>query len=372
MSSVIGTHIVSNPGGPVVHVPPNGNPSVSDYSPILNIFEFGYPGSQSGTFANGVITQSTALQVTGLGVVDDGPAINAAIAAIGTSGFTLYFPNGVYKITTAIVNTNGVQIEVAPAAQFTGTNAISMGVASGGTVTGNNIPNFARAVMTTVHTSTTYTGTTTNTLTFGTNATISTQDGVSTLAVGDCVLLQGGTLGSCAITACDTGPWIINAAGAAGAKVVLTRPLWWQTGSIIPILYQIAIGPEGTLFGGTKWTSWASTPAAGVLIGASTTDPLFYPDQVSTQVTFATTNVFVMATVPIRSATASTILVNPISAAGTRVSTASYGVITAPTAGYLTTATFTISALTASMALNASDASSSIVSVVITNRAAAG
>ena len=86
MASVIGTHIAGNPGGVVVHVPPNGNPSVSDYSPVLNIFEFGYPGSQSGVFANGVISASTGIQVTGLGVADDGPAINAAIAAIGADG----------------------------------------------------------------------------------------------------------------------------------------------------------------------------------------------------------------------------------------------------------------------------------------------
>ena len=375
MGSVIGTHVLQNPGGPVIHVPPNGNSSYSDYAPIIDIFEMGYVGAQSGVFSGGVITTSTSTVVTGNGTTDDGPAINAAIAALAGTGRTLYFPAGTFKITTAIVNTAGVPIEVSPVAQFTGTNAASMAVASGGTVTGNNIPFYARAVQTTVVTSTTYTGTTSNTLTFGSHAIgYGTQDGITTLAVGDCIMLQGGTLGSCAITACDTGPWIISVKGTASVAAVLTRPTWWQTGSIIPILQQIQIGPEGSLFGGTKWTSWASTPAAGVVIGATGTDAAFYPDKVQCIATLAS-SAYVLNTIPFRSFVATSLLGNTtisvslLAQGGTSTSTCSFGIPSIPTAGYLNTATATINALTNAQAKNGTS-DNSVLSVVVVNRGA--
>jgi hypothetical protein len=301
MAGVIGTHVISPIGGPVVHVPPNGQPSFSDNAVYIDIYEMGYYGSQSANFSGGVIGPSTNAVVTGLGTADDGPAINSAIAALAGSGRILCFPAGIFKITTAIVNTSGVQMQIGPLAQFTGTNAFTMASASGGAATGNNLPGYVRGVFTTVTTSTTYTGTTTNTLTFGTNAIMGAQDGI-TLAVGDCFHLPGGTLGACAITACDIGPWIISVKGTASTKCVLTRPTWWQTGSVVPQLYQFTVGPEGSVFYGGKWTAWGTTSAAQILIGATGTDPLFYPDHVATLVTLSSGFV-TQTTVPVRSTT---------------------------------------------------------------------
>ena len=301
MASVIGTHVISSIGGPVVHVPPNGQSSFSDYATMIDIFEMGYYGAQSGAFSNGVISASSNVAVKGDGVADDGIAINAAILALAGSGRTLYFPAGTFKITTAVVNASGVPMQISPLAQFTGTNGFTMAAASGGAASGNNIPNWVRGVFTTVTTSTTYTGTTTNTLTFGSNAIMGAQDGI-TLVVGDCFHLPGGTLGSCAITACDIGPWIISAIGTASTKCVLTRPTWWQTGSVVPQMYQFRVGGEGAVFWGGTWTAWGTTPLAQILIGAPFTDPLIYPDHVATLVTLASG--FVTQTnVPIRSTT---------------------------------------------------------------------
>lgn len=228
-----------------------------------------------------------------------------------------------------------------------------------GTVAESSRPYYARAVMTTVATSTTYTGTGTDTLTFGSNAAFGTQDGVTTLAVGDVVILQGGTLGSCAITAADTGPWQISSLGGASSKAVLVRPSWWKTGAIVPAAQSIKVGPEGTLFGGTDWTSWA-TP--GCVIG--TTDPALYPDRVMQSVTLSASTATV-SNVPIRSATKSLVLASFVAAGGTTTSTIGYGVIAAPTAGYIGTASAVVDALASGMGKNgSSDASTVLISVV--------
>jgi hypothetical protein len=303
MASVIGTHVVGRaPGGLVVHVPPNGNSSWSDYAPIIDIYEMGYQGAQGVAFSGGLITNPASLTVTGNGVTDDSAAINAAYLALAGSGKTLYFSAGAFLVTTNAINTQGVSTQVGPGASFTGTYASTLYNASAA-LSGSSAPGFARAVMTTVATSTTYTGTTTGTLTFGTNAAIGTQDGVTTLAVGDCVILQPGTLGSCAITACDSGPWIIASLGGVSAKVVLTRPSWFPVGAIIPIGYQIKVGPEGTQYADINWTSWANTPAAATIaVSTTATNPLWYPDHVIFAATlvsgFVTTT-----TIPIRSTT---------------------------------------------------------------------
>jgi len=339
----IGTTIGATPGGGVAHQIPAVPVAFTDHACILSVYEFVVPGS------------SPPVQVTGNGVTDDSSAINAAFAALVGSGKSLYFPAGTYLVTANAIVNPGVNVIVGAGAVFTGTYAQAVMQAGAQ-------PFYARAVMTTVATSTTYTGSGTGQLTFGSNAAIGTQDGVSTLAVGDCVILQGGTLGGCSITAADVGPWIIANKGSSSSKVVLVRPTWWQTGAVLPTLSQIQVGPEGTLFGGTKWSTWA---AAGKVIG--TDDPALYPDKVATQVTLVS-SALAVATIPVRSATASTITCDLQATGGTTTSTVSYGMIAAATAGYIGTATFTVNARASGMTKNGTSDTSTI-SVVVVNRA---
>jgi hypothetical protein len=220
-------------------------------------------------------------------------------------------------------------------------------------------PYFARAVFTST-TMASYTGTGTGVLTAGTNAALAAQDGV-TLAVGDVVLLQGGTLGSLAITAADTGPYVVTSLGGASAKWVLTRPSWWQHAAIIPTAQSIQIGPEGTLFPNTTWTSWAA-PASVV----DTADPLFYPDRVILSAALVAST-YSLITVPIRSATKSSVEATFVAAGGTTTSTIGYGIIAAPTPGYIGTASAVIDALASGMGKNGS-ADTSTVCIVVINR----
>lgn len=339
----IGTTINASPGGAVTHQVPAVPVAFVDHQVYLSVYEFVVPGS------------SPPVQVTGNGTTDDSGAIQAALNACNATGRTLYFPAGNYLVNagTTILNP-GVPVVFGPGANVSGTQANAL-------LNQGAQPYYVRAVMTTVATSTTYTGSGTNTITFGSNAAIGTQDGITTLAVGDCVLLQGGTLGSCAITAADIGPWIISNKGSASAKVVLTRPSWWQTGAVIPLGAQIKVGIEGSLFGGGYWTSWV---AAGKLVG--TDDPVMYPDMVSTQVTLAS-SANVLATIPFRSATLTTINCTLAAVGGTTTSTVGYGPIAALTAGYIGTCTVTIVAQASGMTKNGTS-DTSIVSVLVCNR----
>jgi hypothetical protein len=373
MASVIGTHLLQTPGGPLVHVPPNGQSAWSDYAVYVNIYEMGYVGAQSGVFSGGVITTSTSTVVTGNGVTDDSAAINAAFSALAGSGLTLYFPTGTFLVSTNALNTQGVNFIVGTGATFTGTYAGTMTppVGPATAVKGSSVAGFCRAVMTTVATSTTYTGTTTNTLTFGSNAGIGTQDGITTLAVGDCVFLPGGTLGSCAITACDTGPWIISVLGSGTVKCVLTRPTWYQTGQNIPIMYQVTIGPEGTQFFDSKWTSWANTPATAtasiIPVGKTATDPLFYPDHVAFNGTLSS-GFFTTTTIPIRSLTQSSFAYQPTNySGGTTTAKFIMGTISsggaATAVGYIGTGSVSITACAVAGTVVAGDVSTGILHI---------
>lgn len=221
-------------------------------------------------------------------------------------------------------------------------------------------PYFARFVFTTTAVAS-YTGTGTNTLTAGSNAALVAQDGV-TPAVGDVCILQGGTLGSLAITAADTGPWVVTALGSASAKFVLSRPTWWQTGSVVPTSQSINVGPEGTLFHNSTWTSTASP---GCVIG--TTDPAMYPDRVTQRVTLASSTATVN-NVPIFSATVSLVTAEFCGAnSGSTTSTVGYGTIVAPTPGYIGTASTVVDAIAANMGKNGTS-DTAILNVTIINR----
>jgi hypothetical protein len=314
----------------------NDPQTIIDYPAYVSVME--WSGAQSSGFGVTPITNFAAL---GTGVSDDSAAINAAFLALKGTGITLFFPAGTYLVTAVAINTQGVSIFVGSGALFTGTFASSL---VNGTVAG-----FVRGVFTTITTSTTYTGSGTNTLTFGTNAATGTQDGI-TVAVGDCFHLQGGTLGSCAITAADIGPWVFTALGGASAKVVLTRPTWWLTGSTIPTAYTIKVGPEGTLFAGSDWKAFA---VPGKVVG--TDDPKFYPGRVVQPVTL-TAGTVTISNVPVLSATKSDCRAYATTV-NTGTNTVGYMPIAAPTAGYQGAGSFVLDAVVANMTKNASDVS---------------
>lgn len=112
------------------------------------------------------------------------------------------------------------------------------------------------------------------------NGAMATQDGL-TIAVGDTLILPAGTLTTLVVSAANSGPYVVTAIGAAGAKVVLTRPSWWKHGAGARASSQIKVA-AGTLFAGTTWRSFA---VATVTIG--TGDPALYPERVTQQVTLA-------------------------------------------------------------------------------------
>ena len=307
--------------------------SWAGYVSSISIMEFGAAGSN---------------------VTDDSPLFTAAatLLANNPAGIGLYVPPGTYLISTAGVNLSGVQVTLAPGA--------TISLSGSGTLLGYSPPLYVRNVMTTVATSTTYTGSGTNTLTFGSNAPMGAQDGVTNV-VGDVVLLQGGTLGSCAITAKDTGPWQVASIGGASARVVLVRPGWWLTGGTVPTSASIKVGTEGTLFPGTVWTSWA---APGVIIG--TTDPQFYPERVLTSGTLVG-SALTIATIPVRSATKSTILCELNVVGGTTTSTIGYGTVVAATPGYIGTVTFTVNAIASGGTKNGTS-DTSVLNIAVINR----
>lgn len=233
------------------------------------------------------------------------------------------------------------------------------GRAFGGTGTSTR-PNFARAVFITT-TMASYTGTGTGVLTSGTNAALASQDGV-TLAVGDVVLLQGGTLGSLAITAADTGPYVVTSLGSASTKWVLTRPDWFANGAVCPTGLHIDIGTEGTVFKGTTWSAWA---APGIIIG--TTDPQFYPDRVTQRVTLASST-FNIINVPVLSTTNTALAISFCGAnGGSLTGTVNYGTIVPPVSGYIGTASIVVDAIATAMAKNGT-ADTSFLNVTIINR----
>ena len=228
--------------------------------------------------------------------------------------------------------------------------AVGLGLASpyGTTLSAPSTVNRVRAVVTLL--SGAYTGSGTGTLTASSAAAFGTQDGVSTLAAGDLVLLPAGITN---ITAAkDAGPYVISVLGTGSVKWVLTRPDWWATGSTIPLGASIDVGGGGTLFSGTSWKSFVVT---GKVV--DTDDPLFYPRQVTQQITLLTGGGNVAVTnVPIYSATRSQVVVSYAGSGTPNAATLGYqpGAITP---GALNTATVTVQAVKAAMVAQATDTS---------------
>lgn len=97
---------------------------------------------------------------------------------------------------------------------------------------------------------------------------IGAQDGV-TLVAGDVVLLPTDK----ATAAKDAGPYVVTNPGSAGAKFVLTRPVWYPTGGTELSGQMITVGGEGTAYGGSVWKSLV---AASTFV-VDTTDGAWYP-----------------------------------------------------------------------------------------------
>jgi hypothetical protein len=191
----------------------------------------------------------------------------------------------------------------------------------------------ARAVVTTLAA---YGGTTTGILTATANGAFGTQDGVSTLAVGDVVFVQEGTTNLSASS--DAGPYVITALGATGSKWVLTRPLWWETGATIVEGTTVDISGEGTLWANA---TWKATCAKSQVV--DTNDAKWYPGRVTQQVQLAA-GVLAITNVPILSASKTQFLATLEAQGGTSTSVVAY-LATTVTPGAIGTATFTVKAL---------------------------
>lgn len=200
------------------------------------------------------------------------------------------------------------------------------------------------------------TGTGTGQLTITATGALAAQDGV-TPAVGDVCFIQEGTTNLAA--AKDAGPYVITNPGATGVSPVLTRPDWWANGSTILPASVIQLGGEGTLWAGTEWKSFV---AKAKVVG--TDAPLFWVGRVSQTVTLVSSTATV-SNVGIRSATATLVEAQFVSAAGTTTNTIGYGIIAAPTAGAIGTASAVIDALASGMGKNgSSDASVLMVTII--------
>lgn len=201
-----------------------------------------------------------------------------------------------------------------------------------------------------------YVGTGTNTLTGLVNGAFGAQDGVTNV-VGDIVFAQGGTTNLTG--ALDSGPWQISIVGTAGSKYVLVRPDWFTTGGSVNVGQVIDVGPDGAIYAGVQWKSFA---VAGLAV-IGTNDPSFYVGRLVQQVTLAAGTTTV-ANVGVRSLTKS-IISATLQTAANATGTVGYGTITPPTIGYIGTVTFSVKAYVANMTISVAD--TSIINILVIN-----
>lgn len=129
------------------------------------------------------------------------------------------------------------------------------------------------------------------------NGALGAQDGL-TFVAGQVIMMPAGTITTGVVSAANSGPYVLTSVGGASAKFAGRRPPWFPDGGTIPIGCEVRIA-AGTLFAGTSWRSFADVSAT---IG--TTDPAFYPTQVTQQLTLVA-GTSTISNVPIR-ATADT------------------------------------------------------------------
>lgn len=155
----------------------------------------------------------------------------------------------------------------------------------------------ARGVLTNLGGTTTYAA---GVLTGPANTAIGTQDGISTVAVGDVFWAPKGLTNLPA--AAQAGPWQFVALGSGSSSWSAVRPVWYLTGSTIPIDYEVRVGAEGT--GPLAGTTWRAFCAPGTVV--DTGDPLFWPQRVSVSTTLGTGGVSpAITSIPIRSSLSS-------------------------------------------------------------------
>jgi hypothetical protein len=128
------------------------------------------------------------------------------------------------------------------------------------------------------------------------NGALATQDGVAP-DVGNILVLPPGTLTTLVVSAADSGPYEVTSLGAAGAKVVLTRPANYQHGDTIVSGTAIQVGGEGTTYKNTRWIAKPATAAKVV----GTDDPLMFPEQMIVAKTLAS-GTGSITTIPLRAA----------------------------------------------------------------------
>jgi hypothetical protein len=215
-------------------------------------------------------------------------------------------------------------------------------------------------------------------------------DGV-TLALGDQILIPMGITNVRA--AKDSGPWVVTTLGATGVKYVLTRPWWFYTGNSVTQGAQIRVGGAGNVFANT---TWVVTAVQGTVI--DTTDPAIYCREITIQVKLggtATGNQVLsagqptaIANYPLTGGTASAstcpvglmalpgagaapgqgpqVLCSLATRNGTLTGTVGYGILAAPTIGYVGTSSISINSIIATMIVNTA-ADTSTINVTIKN-----
>lgn len=185
------------------------------------------------------------------------------------------------------------------------------------------------------------------------------QDGV-TLAVGDKFILPAGTITTLVVSAANSGVYEVTSLGATGTSATFTRSAKWSHGAIITPETQLRVGGEGTLFKGTIW--YADPATATKVVG--TDDPVLYPRAVTQTVTLSSSAVAII-NVPIKSATKSNVIASLSAVGGTTTSTIGWGIIVAPTAGGIGTATTTVNAIASGGTKNGTSDNSVLIVTIL-------
>lgn len=188
---------------------------------------------------------------------------------------------------------------------------------------------------------------------------LATQDGI-TNAVGDKVWLPVYTNtanSSVTVSGANSGPYEIVSLGGVSDQVVLKRDASWPHGGAMPLGASVKVA-EGSTYGGTTWRCDA---AKGSTIG--TTDPAAYPDKLTVGITLASgTLASALATLPVRSATKSSISMQSTPTAAPHANTRVWRV-SALTPGPLGTASIQVVAESAPGTTNTSDVGTYTVTV---------
>jgi hypothetical protein len=185
------------------------------------------------------------------------------------------------------------------------------------------------------------------------------QDGV-TLAVGDKFIIPAGTITTLVVSAANSGVYEVTGLGSTGVSATFTRSPKWAHGAVITPETKIRVGGEGTLFKGTVWTADPAT--ATKVVG--TDDPILYPEKVIQTVALSS-SAATITNVPIKSATKSNVHAALAAVGGTTTSTIGYGIIVAPTAGGIGTASTVVNAIASGGTKNGSSDTSSLIVTIL-------